>query len=106
MTCTVHGDGSDEFCSLQTTKQMIEPCLSCTSAGTLSGIAFPKGKALEGDMRIALGTAVALALSAPISALAADLPVKARPVPPPVAVYNWSGFYIGGNAGYSFGRDP
>jgi opacity protein-like surface antigen len=32
-------------------------------------------------------------------AAAADLPVKARP-PAPVATYNWSGFYIGGHAGY------
>jgi outer membrane immunogenic protein len=28
--------------------------------------------------------------------------VKARPVAAPVAVYNWTGFYIGGNAGYSW----
>jgi len=54
-------------------------------------------------MRFLLGTAAALALSAPISAMAADLPVKA-PMMAPVAVYNWSGFYIGGNAGYSWGR--
>lgn len=25
---------------------------------------------------------------------------------PPVAVYNWTGFYIGANAGYGWGRDP
>ena len=30
---------------------------------------------------------------------AADLPVKARP-PVAVAAYNWSGFYVGGHAGY------
>src|SRR5262245_96187 len=55
-----------------------------------------------------LGTAVAaLAVTAPItSALAADLPVKARPVVPVVMAYNWTGFYIGANAGYSWGRDP
>ena len=35
---------------------------------------------------------------------AADMPVKA---PPPVtAFYNWTGFYVGGNLGYSIGRDP
>jgi outer membrane immunogenic protein len=33
---------------------------------------------------------------------AADMPVKARPLP--VAIYNWSGFYIGGNVGWSWGR--
>jgi outer membrane immunogenic protein len=36
------------------------------------------------------------------SAFAADMAVKARPMP--VAVYDWTGFYIGGNAGYSWGR--
>lgn len=56
-------------------------------------------------MRLALGTLAALALSAPASAIAADLPVKARPMPVAV-VYNWTGFYVGGNVGYSWGRDP
>jgi len=39
------------------------------------------------------------------NAAAADLPVKA----PPAAVaevFGWSGFYVGGNAGYGWGRDP
>lgn len=37
------------------------------------------------------------------SALAADIPVKAPPrvVDPP---WSWGGFYLGGNAGYSWGR--
>jgi outer membrane immunogenic protein len=30
--------------------------------------------------------------------LAADLPVKARPMPPP-PVFNWTGFYVGANIG-------
>jgi outer membrane immunogenic protein len=38
----------------------------------------------------------------PFASYAADLPVKARP--PVVAVYNWTGFYVGGNIGYSWGR--
>jgi outer membrane immunogenic protein len=38
---------------------------------------------------------------AAIPGLAADLPVKAPPAPPPAPVFNWSGFYIGGNAGAS-----
>ena len=36
-------------------------------------------------------------------ALAADMPTKA---PPPIAapVYNWTGFYVGVNAGFGWGR--
>jgi outer membrane immunogenic protein len=34
-------------------------------------------------------------------ALAADMPVKA-PVAPVAAPYNWTGFYVGGNVGYSW----
>ena len=47
--------------------------------------------------------AAAFAGMAASSALAADMPVKARPVAV-VDVWNWTGFYIGGNAGYSWGR--
>jgi opacity protein-like surface antigen len=47
--------------------------------------------------KIVLATAV-LALSA-FGASAADLAVKARPMAAPVEVYNWTGFYIGGNIG-------
>jgi outer membrane immunogenic protein len=36
-------------------------------------------------------------------AVAADLPVKA-PVVPPKPVFIWTGFYVGGNVGYSWGR--
>ena len=46
---------------------------------------------------------VALGLAAP--ALAADMAVKAPPPPPMVApIYNWSGFYIGGNGGWGESR--
>jgi outer membrane immunogenic protein len=52
----------------------------------------------------------ALAFVAAGQALAADLPPPAAPpprapaayVPTIVPVYNWTGFYIGGNAGYAF----
>jgi outer membrane immunogenic protein len=37
-------------------------------------------------------------------ALAADLPVKAPP-PPIIPLYNWSGFYIGGNGGWGRADD-
>jgi len=54
-------------------------------------------------MRLWTGTIAALLLAAPATAMAADLPVKA-PMIVPVAVYNWTGFYAGGNGGYSWGR--
>ena len=45
----------------------------------------------------------ALILGAGAPAFAADLPVKARPAPVMVETWNWNGFYIGGNGGYSWG---
>src|SRR5579863_161936 len=49
---------------------------------------------------IILGAVAALVLD-PTAALAADLPVKAVPVP--VAIYDWTGFYIGISGGGSLG---
>jgi opacity protein-like surface antigen len=50
------------------------------------------------------GVAIAvLAIAAP--AFAADLPYKAPP-PATAAAWDWSGFYIGGHAGYGWGQDP
>jgi outer membrane immunogenic protein len=50
------------------------------------------------------GAALAAFLAGP--ALAADLPVRApvmkAPPAPVVAVYNWTGFYIGGHAGFGW----
>jgi outer membrane immunogenic protein len=37
------------------------------------------------------------------AASAADLPLKAAPIAP-VAVYNWTGFYVGGNVGGGWGN--
>lgn len=44
-----------------------------------------------------------LAVSTVGVAHAADMPVKANPVS---RVYDWSGFYVGANAGYGFGANP
>ena len=55
--------------------------------------------------------AVALSVGAGSAALAADLPPPMAPPPPrapaayipaPIPFYNWTGFYIGANAGYAF----
>ncbi len=51
---------------------------------------------------VLLNAAVSTVLFAHI-ACAADLPVKA-PMMKPVSVYDWTGVYVGGNIGYSWGR--
>lgn len=51
-------------------------------------------------MKVSIGVGVIVALF--ISpAMAADMPLKAPPLPPP-PVYSWTGFYIGLNAGYTW----
>jgi outer membrane immunogenic protein len=49
--------------------------------------------------KILFGAVAALVLS-PAAVLAADMPLKA---PVPIAIYNWTGFYIGGEGGGSLG---
>lgn len=55
-------------------------------------------RALVGGIALSAGTAVCV-----YSAVAADLPPAPTPVAPvayaPAAIYSWTGFYIGGNAG-------
>jgi outer membrane immunogenic protein len=66
----------------------------------------PLGKSRGIAMKKLILTGAALAALLGGSAMAADLP--AAPIykaPPPVAVWSWSGFYIGLNGGYSFGSD-
>ena len=54
-------------------------------------------------MRAILGSVAALAMVT--AASAADLPVKSPPPAPVMApVWNWTGFYVGVNAGYGWGR--
>ncbi|UGY12737.1 outer membrane protein [Bradyrhizobium septentrionale] len=50
-----------------------------------------------------LAAAVALSMATPASA--ADMAVKAQPVPLPPPVYNWTGFYIGANGGWGESRN-
>src|SRR5436305_9061199 len=53
----------------------------------------------------ALATATFAAMVAVPAASAADMAPRYTKAPPAmVEVWNWTGFYIGGNAGYSWGR--
>ena len=52
--------------------------------------------------KLFLATTAMVALSA-ASASAADLPVKARPLPPPPACAQFGGFYVGANLGWGYG---
>jgi outer membrane immunogenic protein len=56
-------------------------------------------------MKRILFAAVGLMALTGLPAAAADLPTKAPILKaPPIEVWNWTGFYIGGNVGYSWGR--
>jgi outer membrane immunogenic protein len=63
---------------------------------------------LGDDMKkLLLGSAVLAVVATAGTALAADLAVKApvyKAPPPVVEMWSWSGFYIGLNGGYSWGR--
>ena len=48
---------------------------------------------------LCFGSVALLTLAAADPAVAADIPVKARPVPIVAPLYNWTGFYIGGHIG-------
>jgi outer membrane immunogenic protein len=48
--------------------------------------------------------AVGIVAAAMTAASAADLRMPVKAPPAAVAVYNWTGFYIGGNIGYSWGN--
>src|SRR5882757_10873691 len=56
--------------------------------------------------RILIGGAVVVSLLSATSAFAADLAARPYTKAPVYVepVYNWTGFYIGGNVGYSWGR--
>ena len=54
-------------------------------------------------MRWRLVAAAAIAVAAYRPALAADLPIPSYPPPLPVAVYNWTGVYLGINGGFDTG---
>jgi outer membrane immunogenic protein len=58
---------------------------------------------LEGNVRRYFGWALASVISVGFAGLggatAADMAVKARPAPVAVAVWNWTGFYLGANVG-------
>ncbi|SFU99941.1 outer membrane protein [Bradyrhizobium arachidis] len=54
---------------------------------------------------MAFAAGMSLLFAATGAACAADMAVKAPPMPPPVAVYSWTGCYVGVEGGWSWGRD-
>ena len=52
---------------------------------------------------LALASALALTISSPV--FAADMPVKAPPLAPAAAVYDWTGVYVGGEVGGKWTKD-
>jgi hypothetical protein len=51
-----------------------------------------------------LGSVALFAICVSVTARAADMPVKAPPLPSPL--YNWSGFYAGANLGGDQSTQP
>src|SRR5215475_11852835 len=62
-----------------------------------SCVALAAGAPVGSMKSLFLGSVAFVAISASVAAHAADMPVKARPLPEPP--YNWSGFYVGVNFG-------
>jgi outer membrane immunogenic protein len=75
---------------------------------TITSIDFFESLELEEIMRRNFGwrlaSIIGFGLGGLGSAMAADLPVKGRPPAVVAEVFSWSGFYVGGNAGYDWGR--
>ena len=57
------------------------------------------------SLRFAAAGVTALTLLLAASAQAADLPMRYKAPPVVLPIYSWTGFYIGGQVGYSFGDD-
>jgi hypothetical protein len=53
-------------------------------------------------MRKLLGVIAAILVAAGVPAGAADMPVAAAP--PPVALFDWNGFYLGASFDWTLGR--
>ena len=56
--------------------------------------------------KVLLSTVALAAISG--TAFAADLPSRRAPpvyIPPPIPIFSWTGFYVGGDVGYAFGKD-
>jgi outer membrane immunogenic protein len=49
-------------------------------------------------------TGLALGLCSFAPAIAADVPIRTPFAAPAVSLYNWTGFYLGGNIGYGWGN--
>jgi opacity protein-like surface antigen len=77
--------------------------LSVTSQLVQGRKSVPAAVKKQGLKKHLLASVGLIALTVAGSASAADI---TRPLSPPAAVWNWSGLYLGGHAGYGWGRDP
>jgi outer membrane immunogenic protein len=76
------------------------------SLGDLASVELRYLSKLHGEFlmkKLLIGMASLLAIGS--SALAADMAVKARPAPVAVAMWDWSGFYVGAEVGGTWDRD-
>ena len=55
--------------------------------------------------KLAFMLVAAMGLGSAQVASAADMPMKAQPMAPVAAPYSWTGFYLGGNVGGTWGHD-
>lgn len=53
------------------------------------------------NAKLAFVLAAVMGFGGAQAASAADMPVKAHPMTPPPVAYNWTGFYVGGHAGFA-----
>lgn len=96
--------------------EVVAPAISINRAILVESVALPQQRnelvnatipqRIVGDDAVKSRLLGSVALSALLASpvLAADLRVKAPPPPPPPAVFSWTGFYVGLNAGAAWGR--
>src|SRR5580704_6104201 len=91
---------SREFCSASVAFRLHPGIDLAGITNAISGSTFGGNKLMTKN--VVLGAIAALVLGT-AAAVAADLPMKTK-APPPIAIYDWTGFYIGVSGGGSLGQ--